>query len=704
MTLHPRHLIRSLLVLGSLLPVTTKAQTEIEPNNNSSQATPVTYNTAMSGSIGACNPTDISSDYFELTAPAQGVLRFQVAIANTGPTELPVSFELRSNTSTVIETFTVMAGANSVPNNITLTRTCEGIGTYYVSIPNASSSVCVNYSFTYDVVAPLYTNDTEPNNSSAQALDLAADTQQDGHLDFRYDNDFDYYRIQAPDDGLLNIAVHAEHAGSSTTDSIEVQLRSNSSTVIQIWKVGVGANGVPNAQMLTRTCTGTEQVYFLELYSPDLCGISYQFSYSVAPPVFADDAEPNQSTSQAIVADAGTDYDGRLDFYYDNDFDYYRLQAPDDGILNVTVQAEHAGSSTTDSIEVQLRTNVSTLLQTWKVGVGANGIPNAQMLTRTCTGTEQVYYLEVNSPGLCGVSYRFNYSVSGPVFGDDTEPNQSTSQAIVADAGTDYDGRLDFYYDNDFDYYRLQAPNDGILNVTVQAEHAGSSTTDSIEVQLRTNVSASLQTWKVGVGANGIPNAQILTRTCTGTEQVYYLEVYSPSLCGVSYRFNYSVSGPVFGDDTEPNQSSSQALDIDLNAAPADGRVEFEYDNNVDYYRIDHPGGPIVLYTQAENAGPSGTMQVLIKNSSASLLETAIVPVGGSSVPAANTYTSASYAAGTYYLEVYDPRLAGLLTSSSATMTTTTAPATPSTCVPAVPSPARHATTAMSAPRVMRST
>ncbi|MDX9752107.1 MAG: hypothetical protein RBT71_13590, partial [Flavobacteriales bacterium] len=71
-----------LATLALLAPLATWAQTESEPNNNPGEADPLTYGVAMSGSIGACSPTDNSADYFAMTLTGQGVLRVQTSISS----------------------------------------------------------------------------------------------------------------------------------------------------------------------------------------------------------------------------------------------------------------------------------------------------------------------------------------------------------------------------------------------------------------------------------------------------------------------------------------------------------------------------------------------------------------------------------------------------------------------------------------------
>jgi hypothetical protein len=632
--------------------------TEIEPNNSTPQATAVTYNTAMAGSTGACAPTDNSVDYFTFTPPDQGVLRLQFSASNSGGTSLDITAYLRNSNGSVLQTLTIPAGANNVAVNTAFTHTCSGIGTYYISIENPSGSVCTNYSFTYDMLLPVYANDSEPNQSTAQATDtLAAGADQDGRVEFDYGNNFDYFRILAPNDGVMTVNVSAENAG--TTGTMTVYLRNSNGSVFETWTANVGANGIPADTSFTHHCTGTELVYYLEFDDPSVCGTSYRFSYTVATPLFADDSEPNQSTPQALVANHSTNYDGRVEFEYDNNYDYFQLQAPNDGVMTVNVLAEHAGSNS-GTLTIYLRNNNGSVLETWTANVGANGIPADTSFTHHCTGTELVYYLEFDDPSVCGTSYRFSYTVATPVYGDDTEPNQSTTQALVANHSTNYDGRVEFEYDNNYDYFRLQAPNDGVMTVNVLAEHAG-STSGTLTIYLRNNNGSVLETWTANVGANGTPADTSFTHHCTGTELVYFLEFDDPSVCGTSYRFSYTVAAPFYADDTEPNQSTAQAVLIDLEDAPADGRLEFNYDNNNDYFKINHPGGPINVITRAESAGAAGTMTVYIRNSNGSVLVTnGSVLVGGNSTPAQDTTTLAAAAAGTYYIELNNPDVCGV--------------------------------------------
>ncbi|MBS1569206.1 MAG: hypothetical protein JST45_07150, partial [Bacteroidetes bacterium] len=563
---------------------------------------------------------------------------------------------LMNSSGATIVIWKVGIGANGTPNTQTFTHTCAGNGAVYYLAPYYATTCGVSYQLSYTVAPALYANDAEPNQNTVQAIVTHSDTAYEGHVSFYYDNSTDYYRVQAPNDGVLSVNVKAENAGAAGT--MTVYLLNSSGATMETWTANVGASGVAKDTTFVHHCTGTENVYYLEFYSPNVCGVSYRFSYSVAEPVYADDAEPNQNTVQAIVTHSDTAYEGRVSFYYDNSADYYRMQAPSDGVLSVNVKAENAGAAGT--MTVYLLNSSGATVETWTANVGASGVAKDTTFVHHCTGTENVYYLDLQNASVCGVSYRFSYSVAEPVYADDAEPNQNTPQAIVTHSDTAYDGRISFEYDNTWDYYRVQAPNDGVLSVNVSAENAVAAGT--MTVYLRNSGGATMETWTANVGGSGIAKDTTFIHHCTGTEQVYYLEFYSPSVCGVSYRFSYSVAEPVYADDTEPNQNTAQAPLINLNDSAVYGRASFEYDNNDDYFKVNHPGGVLRVITSAENSGAAGAMSVYLRNSGGgTIIVNVSVAVGGGGVAALDTTeTTGAVAAGTYYIEVYSPSICGV--------------------------------------------
>ena len=464
-------------------------------------------------------------DIYRVNTPSQGKLNVQIQAEHAGPeTNATVTVQLLNSSGGVLQTWTAPVGAASVPLTTQWSRTCTGSSTYYLRV---SSSICLtSYKLTQNLTWPSFGNDAEPNQVLAQTVGIPPNTNIDGHLSFEYDNTFDGYRIYPATDGVLTVTAQVEQAGPSTTDSINVEMKNSSNQSIVIWKARVGANGVPHTSTFTYTCTGTESYYYIWTGAfPSACGISYRLNYSITPPLFADDQEPNNTLAQTPVIQPNTAVDGRLSFNYDNNFDGYRIFPASDGVLTLTVLAEHA-EATTGMMNMELKSNSNTSIVVWPVSVGANGSPDTTVITYRCLGTQNFYYLFAALPTGCGVSYRFSYSVAPALFGTDPEPNSSQAQARITQADTPYDGHLNFNYDSSTDGNKIYAPSDGVLTLTMIAEHAG-STQDSLSMYFENSGGGNIATWRIPIGNNGSPDTTVITQRCTGNDDLYYLWILS---------------------------------------------------------------------------------------------------------------------------------------------------------------------------------
>ncbi|MBP6573008.1 MAG: T9SS type A sorting domain-containing protein [Flavobacteriales bacterium] len=638
--------------MALVVPLCTWAQTETEPNNSSGGATAVTYNTAMAGSMGACAPTDNTDDYFSFTPPAQGQLRVQSSMSNSGPTDLEVTFQVRQSSTAVIGTFTLTAGANGVPVNDSFLFPCQGAGLYYISIENPAGGACTNYSFTYDIVAPVFANDAEPNDGSGNAVTVGVGVWQEGQIDFRYGNNSDYFRIDLPTHGVLNIEWEAEHAGTTSPAVATLVLRQTSTAAVQTWNLPVGANSTAATQSVSIDCRSNSNFYYLSV-TTGICGTSYRFRYTVTPPLFVNDAEPNDGSGSAIVLAHSTQTQGQINFstYVENS-DYYRLDLPTQGILNIHWEAENAGPSGSGTVQVVLRSSSTSAIQTWNLPVGANSVPTTQTVSIDCRSNTGFYYLSLASD-ICGVSYRFSYTVTPPIFNNDVEPNNSSGQATAIPYSTPTQGQINFStYVENADYYRLDLPTSGILNIHWEAEHA-SAIPGSATLRLRQTSTAQLQSWTVPVGENSIPASQTVSITCRGNQNFYYLQVEGVS-CGTSYRLSYTVTPAIYAIEPATGFSSGGAAHIRLDSANVQGQLDFYYGQTTTYYRFIHPGGPLVLSMLAEHAGPvAADYTVRLRSSSTSFLQDVTGSAGGNSTPLSTTVDFGVRGNALYYIELF---------------------------------------------------
>ena len=634
------------------IPIGLAAQPETEPNNSPGQANPITEGTPISGELGACSTPDNTADWFQLVSSGNGAIRVQSQMSNSGAAPITVSIDLLNSSGGLVQNLQLNAGGNGLPVLDDAIVDCRGQGTYYVRVNNPSATTCTTYELTVDVLPPVFGPDPEPNNSLGQATLLPIATPLDGQVNFlTYTDNADNYRLETPDDGILNFTLEAEHRGSSPGTLTVTLLNSSGGLLNSYTGVPVGASSIPVTTQLSSLCKG-DGLYYLRIDNAS-CGTSYRLSYTITDPLYAEDLEENDAPTQADTVAAGVDHEGRLDFFYDDNSDYYRLILPSDGILNITVNAEHAGTSTGETLTAHVLNSSGGLVQSHSVNIGANGNPIMTDLATSCLGNEQLYYLRFFNPTACGVSYQFNYGVTPPLYADDLEENDGTSQSDTVAASIDHDGRINFYYDDNTDYFRLILPTDGVLDITMSAEHSGSSTAETMNVHLLNSSGGLIQAWPVSIGSSGSPSSTVLSASCLGNEQLYYLHVFGSTICGVSYRFNYSVTQPVFGDDPEPNNSIGQATGLDLDLGGSPGRLDFFYDNTSDYFGLTlGADGTIEIGMEAENAGAAGTMNFTLLNAFGGLVQATTFPVGGGSTPALGTFTSNMLTAGTYYIRL----------------------------------------------------
>ncbi|MBP6573011.1 MAG: SBBP repeat-containing protein [Flavobacteriales bacterium] len=618
---------------------------DTEPNNSTAQAIvlPETQTTQGRLNFGADN-----TDQYRVNLSSDGELHVLVEAEHAGsqPNQI-VTVQLFLSSGTVLETWTAPIGSGSIPISSLLKRACLGNTVqYYLRI---SSDICLtSYRLSYTVAPPPFANDPEPNNNTPGGGGplVVHDTYQDGHLEFYGNTTNDLFNIVPPINGVMRFELQAEHVGAMA-GSMELRLYSSAGTTIQFWTIPVGANGVPVTSVFSIPCRSSSKDYDIRL-SSTTCGTSYRWKYTMLPAVFPTDAEPNNQSPGGggpLVAH-DTFQEGQLDFDDSSDADQYNIVAPTNGVMTFEVQAEHVGA-VADSMELRIYTSAGTTIQFWTIPVGANGVPVTSTFSIPCRTSTTDYDVRLASYG-CGVSYRWKYTMAAPVFANDVESNGSTSSAIVLPGSTPMTGQLNFGGGENNDYYRINIPADGVLHVTIEAEHAGASTIETLAARISLSTSTTLATWNAAVGANSTPASTSFSLSCRGTTVTYYLNL-SSNTCGASYRVSWTITEPVYANDPEPNNSGA-GTPMNLNAAGHQGHIGFYNTTDDDYYGFTHPGGPWSVTISAEhvNAG-QGSMVLEVRNSASTLFGSFTVPVGGSSTSLTNTFTLPSLSAGSLY-------------------------------------------------------
>jgi hypothetical protein len=644
------------VALFALLPLLAGAQTETEPNDNTAQANTITLGTAMNGDIGpAPCSSGTSDDYFALNLAADGRIDITTNASNSGGGTSSIRIYVLNSSGGQIDYYDHATGANNSPMAVTSTKTCMSKGLYYFKVVTLNGGLCFTYGLTITETAPVYADDTEPNNDFTQALanpTLLPNTTTDGHVNFSYygDND-DRYHIVTPGDGVLNVTISAEAATAGNTRVYIFDALGNQLTYFD---KPIGTGGVAITSTQSFTCYGQGEYYFL-VNSQGPCGVSYQLSYTVTPHIYANDAEPDNDFATALPMAHDTYVEGHMNFAYHGDnADYYAISStPTDGSMVLTMIAENAGVNA-GSIRTYIYDTLGNQLDYFDSSVGAGGDDDTTTATFHCYG-EGAYYLYVTSVSGCGQSYKLKYTMENAAYGNDPEPNNTLGTAAAMSYDTFTDGHVAFnHYGDNADYFNVaQTPEDGMMELTMISERIPQQD-GSIRVYVYDSGGNQLHYFDSPSGGNSDDDTTVVTYPCHAQGEYSFL-VTSVNGCGLSYRLKYRILSPVYSNDTEPNNSTG---DADLNAVlPAgtslEGHVNFAYyGDNQDFYRIETPEDGTVNITITSEAASPGNVRIYLLNSSGSQLQYFDSPVGTGGTPASNTQSYTCVAQGTYYLWV----------------------------------------------------
>src|SRR6476620_10087749 len=223
-----------LLALVLLLAVSNTYAAETEPNNTKAQASTLALNGSNTGAINVSG----DEDWWKVTTDADGQLNVTITISNglhlycyiydnDGTIQLESGY---SNSSTVISKDGLAAG------------------TYYVKLKPYYSGQLPAYTVSSQLVSPAQANDTEPNDSKAQAKVLPQNGAKTGHAGYYYNNkrdSADWYKITTNADGRLRITM-----SSANGQHVYVHLYDDDGTTLLDQGYTDGTNTVVNADGL----------------------------------------------------------------------------------------------------------------------------------------------------------------------------------------------------------------------------------------------------------------------------------------------------------------------------------------------------------------------------------------------------------------------------------------------------------------------
>ena len=462
-------------------------------------------------------------------------------------------------------------------------------------------------------------NETEPNNSPAQASTLALNGSNSGIIGSS--TDVDWYKVTTTADGRLSITLNI-----SNGLYLWCALYDNDG-VTQIGPA-IYTNGTAVVINQDGLAAGT---FYLKVYPYNPGEMpAYTISNALTAATPANDVEPNGTKALAKTLALNSSITGHIGFLYNNQrdsADWYKLTTNSDGRIRLTITSANG-----QNVYAILYDGNNPLDSSYTSGTSV--VVNKDGLA---TGTYYVkirtYYTYEYAP------YTLSDSLFKPTIANDAEPDSTTTQALTLPLNGNKQGHIGYYYNNhrdSADWYKVTTIADGRLRLTMSSANNQNVYAVLYDGNGTTPLDSSYTSGtSVVVNKDGLAAGTYYIKVRT-----YYTYEFAP------YTLSDSLFVPTQANDAEPNNSKAVSLTLPLNNSVT-GHVNYYYNNQKDaqdWYKLVLPSdGMINIKIQSGNG--QNVYAVLFDND------------GTTGLDSIYTTTTSSYnvdglKAGTYYIKV----------------------------------------------------
>lgn len=330
------------IMLMTLMSLSVFAASESEPNNKKDQATSISVNTNVTGSISDSN----DADWYKFTLSQAGAISVSFSHTTLSSTNYYWDIYIYQTDGT-----TGVEGSSSVywsvPGNENIT-TCEiglSIGTYYIKIAPYSSSRRDSSTYTIKVNFKQSSNyEKEVNGKTTTATQIS--TNQDYYGAINSGNDVDWYKFTTQSDGKISISFSHDILASTNT----------------YWEVYVynidGVTGIEGSSSVYWSVPGNENITTCEIGVPagtyyikiepysssrrDSSTYTMKVNYQSSNQY---EKEINGKASTANTIQVNADYYGAI--ISGSDADWFKFTTPSEG--KITVSFAHDVISSTNT-------------------------------------------------------------------------------------------------------------------------------------------------------------------------------------------------------------------------------------------------------------------------------------------------------------------------------------------------------------------
>ena len=309
-------------------------------NDTWDKANLIENNTMQPGRFGYNyhNNTD-GEDWFKIVLPDEGKVTF-AATAETTLRLYTLGLYVPKDNGVVFRCDKNMDAANQDTTIVYEIPDCKP-GTYYVRLRGGSGYGGYNLGYTFTPNS--HGQDNLDNDTWDKANVIENNTMQPGRLGYNYHNDtddYDWFKIELPDEGKVTFAATAETTLRLYTLGLYVLKDDGNGVILRCDKNMDG--GGKDTTVVYEIPDCKPGLYYVCLRRGSGSG-GYKIDYAFTPNVYGPDFADNDTWDKASVIEIGTNQNGRLGYNYHNNadnYDWYKIELPYVGNVTFSTTAE----------------------------------------------------------------------------------------------------------------------------------------------------------------------------------------------------------------------------------------------------------------------------------------------------------------------------------------------------------------------------
>ncbi|MBN2772947.1 MAG: hypothetical protein JXR31_01770, partial [Prolixibacteraceae bacterium] len=320
---------------------------ENEPNNIAANANDFGLNSSITANIGTGGD---AIDWFKISIPEEGTLKVISTSSECNDYYMKL---VDVNTESQLS----LAEVYPLGEVDSVYKTNLQAGTYYLKVYPFSTYNHGSYHLTNEFTPALLPNDTEPNNTAAEAIEFPMNSSTTGRLNYFYNtvgDNIDWYKITIPEEGTLKVISTSPDCGDYYIKLVDVNAEAQLS-LAEIYPLGD-----VDSVYKTNLQAGT---YYLQVYPFSVYNHgSYHLTSEFTPALLQNDAEPNNTAEEAIEFPMNSDTTGRINYVYNtvaDNVDWYKITIPEEGTLKVASTSPDCGDYYIKLVDVNKESQLS---------------------------------------------------------------------------------------------------------------------------------------------------------------------------------------------------------------------------------------------------------------------------------------------------------------------------------------------------------